>query len=461
MNPFRSLIVAASLAAACVATLSAQQGPAPAPAAAPDEAPPFKFSYGGDIRLREVHFDNIPIKADPPGVTRGGENHFQRYRTRLWGRVDTSDAQYGLYGRLANEFRTYATDTSTGDAVWNAIDEIIVDNLYVDGKDVMGAPIDLRIGRQDLIYGNGRVILEGTPKDGSRTIYIDAAKVTWKDVPNTTIDFLGIYTEPENELAIHRENRDITGMDGAYNDRTESGGGVYIKNKSVEKVPGEAYYLYKHASDWINSKKVDQPEKDVNTFGTRLMPRFSDKFDANVEGAYQFGERGSDDMDGYMLDAALYWHPPVAESWAPALGVGWYYLSGDDPDTAEDEGWDPLWARWPQYSELYIYAWDADGAGRWSNLSMPYVDLKLTPNKRVKIYTLLGYMDANENDGPGPGTERGVLFTFRTDVVLKDKVFTEKDQLFGHVLVELLEPGDYYNVGDTADFLRLELSYKF
>ncbi len=39
--------------------------------------------WGGDIRIREEMFDNIPIKADPPGVTRGGMNDFFRFRTRL------------------------------------------------------------------------------------------------------------------------------------------------------------------------------------------------------------------------------------------------------------------------------------------------------------------------------------------------------------------------------------------
>ena len=52
------------------------------------------FKYGLDIRVRQVHFDEIPIVADPPGVTRSGENHFMRFRTRVWGQADMGIAGF-------------------------------------------------------------------------------------------------------------------------------------------------------------------------------------------------------------------------------------------------------------------------------------------------------------------------------------------------------------------------------
>lgn len=416
-----------------------------------------KFSSGGDIRIRQVHLDNIPILADPPGVTRDGENHFFRFRTRFWGKLDASE-NLGLYGRMTNEFRHYEKPENNS---MNALDEILMDNLYLDVRNLFNETVDLRLGRQDLIYGTGKVILEGTPKDGSRTIYMDAVKLTHKAMDKTTVDLLGIYNQPENELIFRSEDRDLTGWDPAYNDLTESGGGVYIKNRTWDQAPTEAYYLYKHESDWLNRAGDTMPERDTHTLGGRVVPKFNDRFDGNLEAAYQFGERGDDDMNGYMLDALLNWHPPVMESWAPVLGVGWYYLSGDDPDSSDDEGWNPLWGRWPQYSELYIYAWDADGAGRWSNLSMPHVDFNFAPNDRIAFKNLLGYMFAPEDNGPGPGDERGLLLTMRADLKLKEGLLLEKDELFGHLTLEIVDPGDYYNVDATADFIRWELSYKF
>ncbi len=38
------------------------------------------------------------------------------------------------------------------------------------------------------------------------------------------------------------------------------------------------------------------------------------------------------------------------------LRVSFEYLSGDEPGTkGMNEGWVPLWGRWPQWSELYVY----------------------------------------------------------------------------------------------------------
>ena len=46
---------------------------------------PVTFDFGGDLRIRQEAFDHIPILADPPGVTRGGENNAFRIRPRIWG----------------------------------------------------------------------------------------------------------------------------------------------------------------------------------------------------------------------------------------------------------------------------------------------------------------------------------------------------------------------------------------
>jgi hypothetical protein len=157
----------------------------------------------------------------------------------------------------------------------------------------------------------------------------------------------------------------------------------------------------------------------------------------------------------------LRYHLPILPEMKPCLGVGFYYLSGDDPGTSDDEGWNPLWARWPQYSELYIYAYDADGAGRWSNLRMPHVDLSLALTEKVKATAMLAYVGAPQENGPGGDDRRGWLGTIRTDFSLAEGLLMPKDKAFGHLLLEVLEPGDYYNVDDTAYFARWELSYAF
>jgi hypothetical protein len=407
-----------------------------------------EFFFGGDIRLREIYFDNIPYTNG--GEARGGVNHFQRYRTRLWGEYHRNE-NFMVRTRLVNEFRTYIEPNNNS---WNSVDEIVFDNLFFDWK---RNDWSLRFGRQDLIYGTGKLILDGTPKDGSRTIYFDAVKLTYSGIPGTIVDFLYLNTRAQDPIAIHSEDRDIVGFSGgdAF-DGTESGGGVYVKNKSIEKLPFEAYYLVKtHEQDvaFLNNN-------DRHTVGARLMPVFAPHLTGNIEAAYQFGN----DISAFMIDTKVVLHiDPLAEQKA-RIGLGWYYLSGDDSSTSKDEGWNPLWARWPQYSELYVYAFDADGAGRWSNLNMPYIDFSISPIEKLRIDLLLGYMWAPEDNGAGGGNDRGLLITFQNSFTLKEKLFTSKDKLSGHLLFEFMEPGNYYTDDQqdhTASFLRAELSYSF
>ncbi len=409
-----------------------------AEAAAPESD---QFKWGGDFRFRTVYFDHIPY-GDPTLVAgpeaRGGANSFQRYRTRVFGEYHPNDNLY-FRGRLVNEFRT--VQKPDGPYNWSAFDETVIDNFFVDYKHDM---FDVRVGRQDMIYGTGKLILDGTPKDGSRTIYFDAAKVSYKGIDSTTVDLLAMYTRAHDPFALHTQDRDIVGLGGgdAY-DGAEAGGAVYIKNKTYEDLPWEAY--------WIIKTQEQGLDDEINTVGTRLMPKLNDAIDVNLEMAYQ----SSPDTSEYMIDALVSWHIEGMEEQKACLGVGWYHLSED---------WNPVFARWPQYSELYVYSYDTTGAGQWKNVSMPHIDFSISPMKNYKADFLLGYMFAPEDNGPGTSNGRGLLFTWWNKFTIKEQLFSQRDKLTGHVLFELMQPGAYYNAAqrdNTATFLRFELNYAF
>ncbi len=403
------------------------------------KAPDSQFKWGGDIRLREVYMDNVPNRAG--GEAKGGANQFQRYRTRVWGEYHPEQYK-NLYvrGRLVNEWRT----SQAGDIAkrWGAFDETVFDNLFVDWKTTLW---DIRVGRQDLIYGTGKLILDGTPLDGSRTIYFDAAKAVYKGIDNTTVDFLAMYTYAQDPLAIHSQDRSLNALHSGGYDKAEAGGGIYIKNKTHENLPWEAYFITKTKEEGL----ADQ----INTVGTRLMPKWADgTFDANLEMAYE----STPGTDAFMVDALAKWHIGGMEDQKAFLGAGWYHLSED---------WDPLFARWPQYSELFIYAFGPpDGIAQWGNVSMPHIDFSISPAKNYKTDLLLGYMFAPQNNSTTGGYNRGLLFTWWNRFTIKEHLFTDKDKLTAHLLLELMDPGDYYTGTQrdhTAIFTRAELSYSF
>ena len=461
--------------------------------AADAAAPASAVRYGMDIRIREEMFDDIPIKADPPGVTRNGKNDYFRFRTRAFVEGDLQP-DITFRARAVNEFRSWndpSMSKTRQASNYEFPDEVVLDNLYLDLKDLAGKKMDVRIGRQEMIYGTGKVMLEGTPGDGSRTIYFNAVKAVWKGIPDTTIDCFGVYQPGSDDYAMNTARRNLTVYKGSLNDVDESGAGVYLKNKTLARMPFEAYGIYKHVIEWDQAAakdakaaggyaapkyawqsldaaagRVENGEVDSGTAGVRLMPDFGAGVKGNFEAAYQFGSQGDVDINAGMADGFVVYALPFAQAMKPAVDAGVYYLTGDDPKTKDNEAWDPLWARYPQFSELYVYSFDADmPAARWSNVMMPHVGVSCEPTARVKTSLAAAYLQAPEKDGPGGGDERGWLYKAMAEFKIAEGLMVKtgglKDKLTGHLLVEALEPGDYYKVDDTAYFARWQLAYEF
>jgi hypothetical protein len=430
------------------------------------------FTYGGDLRVRQSSFTNAQLRVLHPAT---GESMFLnwnmfRIRPRVWGQYAISD-NMAVRCQITNEFRHWLSpQDKIDDDVQKFPDEWGIDNLYLDMKGIAGGNLDLRIGRQNIIYGTGKLILDGTPGDGSRTIYMDAIKATWKGFDSMTIDILGIYNSAENLLVVNGQDLPLTNYTkkDVNLEMNEVGVGLYVKHKGLtENMPFEAYYLLKTEAEYTLADDSKIPSASINTIGLRVMPKLSDSLSGNLEIAYQIGSQGDGDRSGYMVDAKLTMQLPAKDQFKSAASAGLYLLSGDDPDTeADDEGWTPAFSRWPQYSELYIYAMAADRASvaDWSNVMMPYVELKLVPDPRLSITALLGLMSAPQKNGSGGGSGRGTLFTLWNKTTIKKGLFREQDALNSHVLFEMVKPGDYYAADDpinTMTWIRWEFMYSF
>lgn len=444
------------------------------------------FRFGADERVRQEYFDHIPLKSGNNAFARQGENNYFRFRTRLWAEQDvTPDST--LRVRAVNELRSWnhpdvSLRPQRSTAEWP--EEWVFDNLYLDLRKLAGGSLDLRIGRQDLNYGAGNVIAEGTPGDGSRTMYFNAIKATWKGIPGTGVDIFGTYNESEDELAVNPSDRDISGFPRAREGATESGGGIYVKNKSLPAVPLEAYLVYKREGAWEQtapkaadgsfvpptlswqtldaSRGVIRYEQlDVGTLGVRLTPSFGEGLSGEVELAGQVGQRDETDVHGFLANAFLT-RTLSQTAGKPALKAGISCLSGDNPKTGDDEGWNPVWARCPQWSDLLSFAWDSEeSVNRWSNLMAPSVAVTLSPHSRWISTATVYYLRAFEDDGNGDGKTRGWLAKWRNDFKIAEGWLAARDKVTGHLQLEVLDPGDYYMTDDTAVFARWEVMYTF
>ncbi len=390
------------------------------------------LAWGGDFRARMVNFDRIPTEA---GMV-WSENRFFRFRSRLWGRYDFSP-NISFSSRLVNEWREYDHDKGTNN--YQAMDELVFDNVYLDVKNLFNNHLDLRIGRQDLKYGTGKIIRLGTPLDSSRTYYFNAIKASIALAP-LQVDLLALQVDDEDELAIHSKDRRL--LEGE-----ENGAGIYIKNRAFAKVPQEYYYIYKHEQRAQNL--------DLHTVGLRCMPKLSENLSANVEMAVQDGHRqhgGS--VGGELFDVGLFYTLPVWPTIKPTLDLSYYYLSGDDPSTSKEEGWHQLWARNPQYMSYTMVRSQVPNFANWSNISMPSAGFKMAITSHLNVKLRLALVYAPE-DGPGGGDKKGALFISRLSYKI-DKNWS------GNVHLEVMDPDDYFaNTNDYGHYGHVELMYHF
>ena len=434
------------------------------------------FKWGGAERIRHEYWKNMSDVNNDLQDTR----NFFRIKSSLWGQLDwTKDLS--LFAKLTNEFKAYTFFEGTTGSVPDKtaskkgyhfdINEIVFDNLYADLKNVFALPVDIRLGRQDFLgtYGEGFLIMDGTPQDGSRTFYFNAAKASWRVNEKNTLDFIYMNNPRDEEfLPVINRSELVKASDLTHtkipqllNTTDEQGYVLYLKNKTIDNVGLEGYYIFK-AEDAEGGTKLQSRESDIHTLGSFA------KYDLNswtLRGqlAGQFGDYGDSDrraMGGYgFVDKNF-----KDKKWAPKLSLGYLYLSGDDPDTSDkNEAWDPLFSRYPWISELYVISIASDTnvgiAGYWTNISVIRAEASIKPTEKSKITLDYNYLRANENVASsavctGADKERGHLPQLRVDYALTKNIST-------YFLAEYLIPGKFYKERDPSLFLRTELSIKF
>jgi hypothetical protein len=403
-----------------------------------------KIEIGFEQRVRNENWNNI---LDWSGNTDDQRNQV-RWRTRLWTTVPLS-SRIGVTVGLAQESNQIFLPRSP----WK-LDEIMFEKAYLDLHDLPVKGLTLRIGRQDLMRGENTYLLEGDPWDGSRTIYSNAAVLGYS-LKKTKIEAIGIWNPVRDHFLprIHNQNRLLV-------EWNEQAIGTYITNKSRPDTDIEAFYFLKKefGDTRPKSNAQFQPDRHLHAVGGRMVHRFRPGWSAVGEAAV---ERGSDHAqrtlrgwagDGYIKKA-------FAGRMKPTFQAGYWAFSGDDPRSPSTvEAWDPLFGRWPKWSEMYIYSQLREqGVAYWTNLGMSQVEAVVSPWKPISWRATWYHMNALHPFAGSPqifgaGTARGNQLQTRLD-------FTINPSWRGHVLWEYHVPGDFYRGSDAGYFLRFEMIY--
>lgn len=415
----------------------------------------FSFTYG-DIKaetnqpwkLRLGFFERFRIETWDNTVSLNSEalagTSYARNRTNLSGQLTYKNAaEFNL--TFGNEFRHYFVPETRA---FN-LNEIFIDQLNIKWNPNLSVLSSITIGRQDMSFGEGFVIMDGGPLDGSRSAYFDAARA---DLTLASKKLLTCFYVNQNDK--DRFLPIINNKKQAMNPRPEHAVGIY-SNNDFSKFNLQGYYIYKH----VDESFIGDNDTNIHTIGSRIQYPLGSGFNLTAEGAYQFGKTFDTDIAAFGGYGYLTWQSQKWPGHPYAISLGFLYLSGDDPGSEKYESWDPLYGRWPKWSESYIYTLVNElGVAYWTNLHSVYAKARYELSPSVKLLVDYHHLMAPRESNiytpftGGTGNTRGDLLATRLTYKLSKNIS-------GHTIWEYFNPGTYYfKNADHASWLRMEFS---
>jgi len=398
---------------------------------------------GADLRYRFYRIDNPKLDKTHPDH----EFVFQRPRARVWAKA-TPLENLELNARLMGEPRYWCKPDSK--PKWTHCDAFL-DQLNVRWSQAMGLPLTLTVGRQDFKFNEGWLLRDGTPLDGGRSTFFDAARATYQaqDI-QTTFDLIFIHNHA-NVAWLHRA---INDRDFDIAEHDEDGAVFHVTNKSVQGHTLDGYFIYKHTEPVVPKGW----RSDLYTFGARAAGRLDENWKYRAEIAPQFGQKDDTDVCALGANSRLAYH--FNDAWKNDLHVDYEYRSGHK-DT-QDGAFDILWGRWYQGSNLwhfYVAKLEALMAAP-SNYHRVAVGWGTRPTKKLWLkldYHLL-FRDRNTFSGRAGFTEDGA---FRGQLITGILGYDVNKHVKTHLMLDWFFPGDYYSEtrNDAAFFLKYQVVF--
>jgi hypothetical protein len=296
------------------------------------------IKVSGDIKAAYVYQRDIDY-TDNTGTAVNENQNFFIQQIGLNIEADLTD-NVSTYIRLINE-KDWGSDPEAATGNF----DILLDEAYVTLKEMLYAPLTVKIGRQNIWLGKGFVIgnsgawsegnLAPTIREYSDMTAFDAVRATL-DYDPWTVDL--IYSK------IDEDNNAIAPLTTNYDDID-----LYVANIGYDftkyDAEAEGYYIYRHD----RSARIGRKSDEIHTLGLRgsLVP--FESMNLWAEGAVQLGEdrtssvtATSNERKAAAIDIGMdYTFADV--KWTPKVGAEWIYLSGDKSGTSKQEGWNMLY----------------------------------------------------------------------------------------------------------------------
>ena len=448
------------------------------------------FTWGADLRLRNEYMENNIFMND--SAPRHEQDYF-RFRERIWASV-MPVTNLSVNARFSGEQREWmkpsaASQYAGASPFREGFEERygILDNAYVKWSNIGGVPLSISAGRQDVQFGepmNWWLVADGTPNDGSWTMFLDSIRAAYdaKEI-NTKVDVVYIYqnARPDAWMPTLGDSGDITPTPYNLTEQNEQGVILYLSNKSVENMQLDGYFIYKRD----NQASANGDNADIYTIGSKISGTPATNWAYSVEGAYQFGHKQDATVGAAYVNSPADWRTINAygangkltylfrDNLNNQVSLIGEFLSGDDPKTkGTDEMFDILWGRYPRWSELYVYSYVMETSkrnGQMNNIIRFGPNWTCTPIKNTTFSATYNAMFAPVDtptravnpllfSDTTPGANGGSFRGHYLQTILKHKF---NDHVSAHLWSEFVWMGDYYTHKDMMTFLRAEVLLTF
>lgn len=410
-----------------------------------------KLDIGGEARVRYMNENNI--RGRNPGLTNGGagpsglgltnnDDEFFLTRLRLFAnlRINETFRVFGEYlyaDSAGEELPSRPIEENRGE----------IQNLFLDAK--LTENLTLRVGRQELLYGDQRLI---SPLD-------------WANTRRTFSGARGIYTGEKwniDGFFTHPADRSVANqstIDDA--DEDQDFFGVYATRKGLDIGAVDFYYL------GFEDQDVDF---QYHTIGSRVAGKSEGGLLYNFEGGVQFGENapGLGDHGAGFFTGGLGRQLNFGD-WKPTVWAWYDWASGEEDfdDVARgDNSFDQLFP----LGHKYLGFMDLFGRRNIQDYNLQFI----TPFMSSKVNLLIWYHYFRLDQLTTPYDIVGQPFNtvsqagdrelgHEIDVLFNINVNPRNNVLIGY---SHFSAGDYYDttpgvVSNDADFFYVQYQTRF
>jgi len=305
----------------------------------------WKIDFGLDERLRGEYRENFDFNASRKD---NGNLIFQRLK--LNARAVSGDKYEVFLEGMDLQVGSYHIKKT------DQADDFDLHQAYLRMNGLAGLPLDVKIGRQELKYGKGRLVWAAVWSN--RINHFDEAVLHYK-AKNFYADLFSGLRVGYDDNNFNRPNTH------------EMLNGLYMGYQSDKKSPlVEAYFLSNLDTDSLHNL-------ERLTAGLRIQATILQGIVCDLEVPYQFGKDATRDVRAYAIhfDAGRSFDLP----WNPKVNLTYNLATGDkNPGDNKTNTFIPLYQSTHEpYGVMDFF--------RWQNMQEAAAEITLSPHKKWKI----------------------------------------------------------------------------